>query len=224
MAANSYFNSHEQHQHLLAYASPLSDQFSQPPTPLKPLHFAQQIGYQHNPSSLEKHDDLQDALLEDAHLKSRIRKFRVLSRILSTAISIGVLAPITMTVIKFLQTRNTYRTIQHPDGTTTTRTAWAHDSKVWPTYSYFGVALMSTILNFATIFSYRSGVRRANSVSYVTSLFSWAVMLANVVVWSVAAGVYRNEKDKHAISPNATVLTTNAFNADTSKLILSNAS
>ena len=105
-----------------------------------------------------------------------------------------------MTVIKFLQTRNTYRTITHPDGTTTTRTAWAHDSKLWPTYAYFGVAVVSTLLNFATVFSYRAGVRRANVVSQVTSLFSWAVMLANVVVWSVAAGIYRNEKDKNGKS------------------------
>jgi hypothetical protein len=105
-----------------------------------------------------------------------------------------------MTMIRFLKTRSTYRTITRPDGTTTTRTAWANESKLWPTYAYFGVAVVSTFLNFATIFSYRAGVRRANSVSYVTSLFSWAVMLANVVVWSVAAGVYRNEKDKHGKS------------------------
>ena len=105
-----------------------------------------------------------------------------------------------MTLTKFLQTQNVYRTVTHADGTTTYRTAWAHDSKLWPTYSYFAVAAISTILDFATIFSYKLGVSRANSVSYIASLFSWATMLGNLVVWAVAAAVYRNEKDKHGKS------------------------
>ena len=54
-----------------------------------------------------------------------------------------------MTVIKFLQTRSTYRTITRPDGTTTSRTAWANESKLWPTYAYFGVAVVSTDADFA---------------------------------------------------------------------------
>jgi hypothetical protein len=70
MAANSYYNTPEQQQHLLAYASPISDQFSQPPTPLKPLHlpmqFAPQTSHQYKPVSYEKQDNLQHALLEDA--------------------------------------------------------------------------------------------------------------------------------------------------------------
>jgi hypothetical protein len=70
MAANSYYNTSEQQQHLLAYASPISDQFSQPPTPLKPLHlplqFSPQTSHQYKPVSYEKQDNLQDALLEDA--------------------------------------------------------------------------------------------------------------------------------------------------------------
>ncbi|KAF2623384.1 hypothetical protein BU25DRAFT_350224, partial [Macroventuria anomochaeta] len=133
-------------------------------------------------------------------LKARIRRFRVVSRTLSFLISIGVLAPITMTLTKFLRTQNVYRDVVQADGTTKSRTAWAHDSKVWPTYSYFAVAAISTILNFATIFSYKFGVSRANSVSYITSLFSWGIMLGNLVVWAVAAGVYRDEKDKHGKS------------------------
>lgn len=71
MAANSCYNAHapaanEQQQHLLAYASPLSDQFSQPSTPLKPLHLVAQNAYHHANSSVEKHEDLQHALQEDA--------------------------------------------------------------------------------------------------------------------------------------------------------------
>ncbi|KAF3036227.1 hypothetical protein E8E11_000131 [Didymella keratinophila] len=133
-------------------------------------------------------------------LKSRIRRFRIISRVLSFLISIGVLTPITMTLTKFLQTQNIYRSITHPDGSTTYRTAWAHDSKTWPTYAYFGVALISTVLNFATIFSYRFGVGRANTASYIASVFSWVDMLGNLGVWVAAAAVYRNEKDKHGKS------------------------
>lgn len=101
-----------------------------------------------------------------------------------------------MTVIKFLSTRTIYRTITAPDGTTTTRTAWAHKSRTWPTFSYFGIALVSTLLNFATVLSYAVSVSRANTVSVISTVFSWVVMLGNVLVWAVAAGVYRAEKDK----------------------------
>jgi hypothetical protein len=60
---------------------------------------------------------------------------------------------------------------------------------------YFSVAALSVLLNFCTLFSYRFGIEKANTVSYVTSTFSWIVMLGNFVVWSVAAGMYRREKD-----------------------------
>lgn len=101
-----------------------------------------------------------------------------------------------MTLTKFLRTQNIYHDVTHANGTTTSRTAWAHDSKVWPTYSYFAVAAISTILNFATIFSYKFGVSRANHLSMITSIFSWAIMLGNLVVWCVAAAMYRIEKNK----------------------------
>ncbi|XPS68290.1 hypothetical protein M3J09_000582 [Ascochyta lentis] len=205
MAANSYYNgnipmAHEQEQHLLAHSVPPSGHQSNQSPPLKPLHLVPQTNYQHGQASFEKFEDLQHAQQEDAHLKARIRRFRMLSRVLSFVISIGVLAPITMTLTKFLHTQNVYHNVSHSDGTTVSRTAWAKDSKVWPTYSYFGVAAISVILNFSTIFSYRFGISKANSFSYITSMFSWAVMLGNLVVWSVAAGVYRSEKDKHGKS------------------------
>lgn len=101
-----------------------------------------------------------------------------------------------MTLVKFLHTQNIYRDVTHSDGTTTSRTAWAKDSKVWPTYSYFGIAVVSVMLNFTTIFSYKFGVSKANTASYITSTFSWTIMIGNLVVWSIAAGMYRNEKNK----------------------------
>ena len=105
-----------------------------------------------------------------------------------------------MTLAKFLSTQNTYRTFTPVGGHAVTRTAWAKDTRAGPTWMYFGVAALSVILNFATLFSYRFGVHRANVASYVTSSFSWVVMLGNLVVWSVAAGMYRGEKDKNGKS------------------------
>jgi hypothetical protein len=120
------------------------------------------------------------------------------SRLLGFLLSIAVLVPITMTLVKFLQTQNTYRTIAGPTPSSqrTTRTPWARNTRAWPTWMYFAVAVVSVVLNFLTIFSYKFGVERANVASYVTSTFSWTVMLGNLVVWSVAAGMYRGEKDK----------------------------
>ena len=71
MAANTYYNTHipaahEQQQHLLAHALPLSDQFSQPPTPLKPLHLVSETNYHHGNTQFKKHSDLDYALHEDA--------------------------------------------------------------------------------------------------------------------------------------------------------------
>jgi hypothetical protein len=105
-----------------------------------------------------------------------------------------------MTLIRFLKTQNTYRTVVQVNGHSVTRTAWAKDTRAWPTWMYFAVAAASVLLNFGTVFSYKFGVERANVASYVTSIFSWVVMLGNLVVWSVAAGMYRSEKDKHGKS------------------------
>lgn len=136
------------------------------------------------------------------HLKSRIRHLRLLSRILAFAISLAVLIPITMTLVKFLTTKSTYRDVPTTStGKTTSRTAWAHNSKTWPTFVYFGVAAISVLLNFGTVISYVfGGVEQANAASHVASVFSWVVMVGNFVVWTVAAAVYRAEKNRHGRS------------------------
>lgn len=133
-------------------------------------------------------------------LKSRIRRLRVLSRVLAFLISIAVLVPITMTLVKFLQTQNTYRNVTNAQGQVVSRTAWARDTRAWPTWMYFSVAAASVVLNFATVFSYKFGVEKANVASYVTSTFSWIVMIGNLVVWCVAAGIYRKEKNANGKS------------------------
>ncbi|UPX19547.1 uncharacterized protein EKO05_0009807 [Ascochyta rabiei] len=205
MATNTYYDSNppmaqEQEQHLLAHSAPPSGHQLQQPPPLKSLHLAAHIDYHHDQASSEKFEDLQHAQQEDAHIKAHIRRFRILSRTLSFLISIGVLVPITMTLIKFLHTRAIHHDVTRADGTTISRTAWAKDSKAWPTYLYFSTAAVSALLDFSTLFSYRFGVSKANSASSVASVFSWVTMLGNLVMWCVAAGVYRNEKDKHGKS------------------------
>jgi 4-amino-4-deoxy-L-arabinose transferase-like glycosyltransferase len=130
----------------------------------------------------------------------RIRRLRVISRTLALFISIAVLIPIALTLHKFLSTRNIYRIVRLPSGENISRTPWANKTRAWPTYMYFGVAAVSVLLNFATIFSYKFGIEKANVASVVTSTFSWVTMLGNFVVWCVAASVYRAEKDKNGKS------------------------
>jgi hypothetical protein len=122
------------------------------------------------------------------------------SRVLAFLISVAVLVPITMTLVKFISTKDTYRTVVQGNGHPIKRTAWAKDTRAWPTWMYFAVAAVSVILNFGTVFSYKFGVDKANVASYVTSIFSWAIMLGNLIVWTVAAGMYRGEKNKNGKS------------------------
>lgn len=141
-------------------------------------------------------DQINELRLEDERLKARIRRLRLISRILALLISIAVFIPITLTLHKFLTTKDIYRDVPQPDGTVISRTAWAKNSKTWPTYTYFAVAAVSVLLHFTIIISYWFSVQHANAAAMVTSVFSWVVLIGNLVVWSVAAGLYRGEKDK----------------------------
>lgn len=140
-------------------------------------------------------DQINEIRLEDEHLKARIRRLRLISRVLALLISIAVFIPIALTLHKFLTTKGVYRDVPQPGGTMKSRTAWANDSKTWPTYTYFAVATVSVLLHFATIISYWFSVQHANAAATVASVFTWAVMIGNLVVWIVAAGLYRGEKD-----------------------------
>jgi hypothetical protein len=101
---------------------------------------------------------------------------------------------------KYLTTRNIFHNVTSPAGVTVNRTAWAKDSKTWPTYMYFAVAFVSLLLNFIIIFSYKFGVKYANKAAVVATTFNWIVMAGNLVVWCVAASLYRTEKDKNGKS------------------------
>lgn len=201
MAAKSYYNpsSFEQdQQHLLSPAMSSPGFSSGQPSPLKPLHLlnhGQNTQYQHAPT-FEDFEHLKEAKKDDVQLKVRIRRLRIISRVLTFCISIAVLVPITMTLIKFLKTKDTYHNVTNARGQSISRTAWAKDARAWPTWMYFAVAAVSVLLNFFTVFAYKFGFDKANKASYIATTFSWVMMIGNLVVWSVAAGLYRTEKDK----------------------------
>ncbi|CAO2656354.1 Nn.00g051570.m01.CDS01 [Neocucurbitaria sp. VM-36] len=203
MAATSYYNPVSQdptHQHLLSPA--LSSFSSGQPSPIKPMHLIEhnERKQYHNAPVFQDFEHLKVAQTDDVHLKARIRRLRLLSRVLAFVISVAVLVPITMTLAKFLSTKNTYRDVTALTGEKISRTAWAHDSKTWPTFVYFGVAAISVLLNFGTVFSYMFGVEQANAASHVASVFSWIIMVGNFVVWTVAASMYRLEKNRNGHS------------------------
>jgi hypothetical protein len=105
-----------------------------------------------------------------------------------------------MTLHKFLTTQNVYKTITDPHGNIVTRTAWAKDTKAWPTWMYFLVAAITVLLNLAILISYMFSVEKANKAAVVASVFTWSVLFGNLVVWCVAASLYRTEKDKNGKS------------------------
>jgi len=140
---------------------------------------------------------IQSVWKEDKILKTRIRRLRLVTRILAFLVSIAVFVPITLTLHKFLTTKDTFRDAPGKDGGMVSRTAWAKDTKSWPTYMYFAVAAIALILNAVIIISYLcGGTKSANKAATISTFFGWVVMIGNLVVWSIAASLYRTEKDK----------------------------
>ncbi|CZT18689.1 uncharacterized protein RCC_04533 [Ramularia collo-cygni] len=136
----------------------------------------------------ESSQDMELRLLErrDLLLKSRIRWLRVLARALATLCSVATLIPLIMTVVKFLQTRNIQYNVNGA-----IRTAWAAETVTWYTYMYTAVAAVSFLLNFVVMVSYLRSVRSANKADQIATYWSWATIVSHVVIWAVAAGLYR---------------------------------
>jgi TRAP-type uncharacterized transport system fused permease subunit len=66
---------------------------------------------------------------------------------------------------------------------------------------YFLVAGIAVLLNLVILVSYLlGGVKHANRAAIISSVFTWVVMVGNLVVWIVAASLYRTEKDKNGKS------------------------
>ncbi|QDS77915.1 hypothetical protein FKW77_000892 [Venturia effusa] len=178
MASNSFYSHLPSETDL---AAPHSTQSS----PLKPMFLA---------GRHDAEEEIAYVRRDDIQLKRSIRILRVVQRILATGLSLAALIPITMTLVKFLQTKNIYKDVHMANGTTVNRTAWAKDTKAWPTYMYFSTAAMSFILNLGTLIGYFWGTKAANYVSTVGSAFNYTILVANLIVWIVVAGIYKYEK------------------------------
>jgi hypothetical protein len=98
-------------------------------------------------------------------------------RVIALIMSITTLVPITMTLVKFLLTKNTTFVVDGKE-----RTAWAADTITWYTYMYFGVSLISATFNLAIVIAYCRGVKKANNVADVASWWGYIVLLGHVAV------------------------------------------
>ncbi|KAF2399995.1 hypothetical protein EJ06DRAFT_530774 [Trichodelitschia bisporula] len=159
-------------------------------TPLKPMYLAQEHSVRE--STIEQVQRLETV---DQALKRRIRILRLVSRVLATGLSIAAFVPIAMTTAKFLTTKDVLREAPAPGGTTVLRGPWAKESKTWPTHMYLGIAVTSLVCNLGTMVGYVfGGVRGANIMAAAEGYFSMSVILGNLIVWIIAAAVYRKEK------------------------------
>lgn len=167
----------------------------------KPMHKAQASSYSY---ALNSGDDTYRLIAPDAslseeynksqasdqRLKYRIRVLKLVSRVIALIMSITTLVPITMTLVKFLLTKNTTFVVNGKE-----RTAWAADTITWYTYMYFGVSLISAVFNLAIVVAYCRGVKKANNVADVASWWGYIVLLGHVVVWIVSVAIYRYGKE-----------------------------
>jgi len=138
---------------------------------------------------------------EDQALKMRIRGLRLVSRTLTTVLSLGAFVPIALTLKVFLSTRGDFRdALNTSTGLVTRRNAWSKDSKDWPTYLYFGVSATSLLLNLIIMMAYFYSVRMANLAATISTVWEWTVILFNFGFWLFGVIIYRLEKDKNGIS------------------------
>jgi hypothetical protein len=135
--------------------------------------------------------DQEISILEaaDQRLKQRIRVLRLVSRVIALVLSFATLVPQTMTLAKFLMTKNEFFVVDGQE-----RTAWAKDSRAWYTYMYFGVSLTSFVFDLAIVVSYCRGIKKANKVAAIATWWITTVQVGHVVVWIVSAAIYRYGK------------------------------
>jgi hypothetical protein len=130
-------------------------------------------------------------------LKERISNLRLISRVISTILSFAVFIPLAMTVHKFLSTKDVYRLAPDPShpGAMIMRTAWAKDSKAWPTYMYFAVATTSLVLHISVLSAYFISQNALNRAAKANTIVSGLILFGNLTIWVVTVAVYRHEKD-----------------------------
>jgi len=156
------------------------------------MNLGRQTGY--NPVEWRDEHHLRLLRQDDDRLKRRIRILRLVLRIITFIITILVFIPITMTLYKFLTTKDEKRFVVVSDGTRLERGPWSLHTKAWPTYMYFAIALVSLIFNGAVVIAYARSIRAANKVDTIASSWSWAVLAGHVIMWTVGIILYKKEK------------------------------
>lgn len=129
---------------------------------------------------------------KDAKIKYRIRLLRFISRVLAVLLSIAVVVPCTMTFIKYLETANT----THSGFNGEEQPIWPEHRNLIYTYVYFGVSIVSMLLNAIIVVSYCHGVRRANSAATISTVWSTIIILAHISIWFAGVAIYRYGKHK----------------------------
>jgi hypothetical protein len=112
---------------------------------------------------------------------------RILTAILSTAVTI-IMAT---TLHKYLSTKDTF---------INGRTAWARNTKLWPTVMLFAIAAVTLVLNLVIMIAYACSVKSANRASLVSGIFGILVFVGHIFVWISAAAIYRYSKDTNGKS------------------------
>ena len=107
---------------------------------------------------------------------------------MAVILSLATLVPLLMTIAKFVSTRNVYFDV---DGQQ--RNAWANKSITLYTFVYTGLTSLSLLLDISVIVAYFSeqGIRNANRTALASSIWSWATLLSNIVIWSISVSIYR---------------------------------
>ncbi|KAK3642082.1 hypothetical protein LTR56_010953 [Elasticomyces elasticus] len=182
------------------YRPPYTSASSNPDIHLKPMYATTTTPSLNSSASNEYYNpvsqyplgdgEVQRLEARDVRLKKEIRILRLVSRIIATILAGVTLAPLVMTLIKFLQTRNTYYTV---DGQQ--RTAWAANTQTWYMYLYLGVAAMSFAVNLLVLLSYCCGVKAANATANATGWWEHLLTAVHLAGWIASVAIYRYGKE-----------------------------
>lgn len=126
----------------------------------------------------------------DRRLKFWIRVLKLVARIMAAVLSITTFVPLAMTLAKYYQTKDQKYSV---DGQK--RTAWPANPTLWYTYMYFGVSLISMVLNSVIILAYCRSIEHANKADDVAGWWSNITLIGQIVFYGVAVGVYRYGKE-----------------------------
>ena len=124
-------------------------------------------------------------------LKRKIRTLRLVTRTASLAFSLALTGTMAATLGKYLSTK---------DHIVNGRSAWAKNTKLWPTLMLFTVAFVSLLLDSVIMMAYLRSVKAANKTAYFAAYFTGVVIFAHVALWVTTTALYRYGKDTNGVS------------------------